>query len=239
MLNSIKYDWLRRWKFFLAGIVVFLIVNADLIFHFVHKKDPNLMSAFFWALLFGLCVALVIDHMGRLYRSLFTDEGLLDFALPLNGYQFLGAKLLAVVFECIAVVLLGGTVLYFDLKYAESIYKNLHLPPLTGEIFIEIFQVAVLLIAGYLIFILMVYLSLALAKSIFAPLKHGKLVAFLCFLAIGKIMDVLSDILGISSSYIIHGPGVIIASTDWLVVAVSIIVLYTGTAYLLDRKVNL
>lgn len=239
MLNFIKYEWLRRWKFFLAGILVFIAVNVDLISRMISKMSPNFISVILVALLFALCVALVLDHIGRMYRSLYTDEGFMEFTLPLNGYQMLGAKLLAVVLECAAVMIIVGLVTYVDLMYMEKTIIDLQLPQFTWEIFLNILQVTGLALAGYITFMLMVYLSLALAKSLFASFKHGMLIAFGCFLVLGKILELLGDLVNINAGYSTHGPHVMVETTGWLVSAVLIGILFAGTAYLLDRKINL
>lgn len=239
MLNFIKYEWLRRWKFFLAGILVFVAANVDLINQIMHKSNPTTLTAILIGVLFALYVALVFDHIGRLYRSLFTDEGFLELTLPLSGYQLLGAKLLAVVLESIAVMVLIGVVGYVDLLYLVKLVPNAQLPPLTGEIFMKILQVLGLILGGYILLLLTIYLSLALAKSIFASFKHGKLIAFGCFLVITKGIEFLGDLLNVNTGYSTHEPAVIMATTDWLIVIVLIGALFTGAAYLLDRKINL
>lgn len=241
MLNFIKYNWLRRWKFFLSGTIVFLLVNLDLFSRLTNKLSPNIISVVLIVLLFGLGAAFVLDHMGRLYRTLFSEEGVSELTLPLSGYQLLGAKLIAVILECVAVMIIVGFVAYIDLKYVETIVPKvqLTLASLTGEHFLELLQIVGLMLAGYITFILMVYLSLALAKSLFASFKYGKLIAFLCFLVIGKLIEYTGNLMQIHSSYGVYGTNIVVAAADWLIIIVLIGILFTATAYLLDRKINL
>ena len=138
--------------------------------------------------------------------------------------------------ECIGVMVIVGMVAYFDLRYADLLFSNFNMIPLTGEILWELIQAAGFLLSGYLTFILMVYLSLTLAKSLFASFKHGRFIAFLCFLALGKILESASNLLNFSAN--LPDPG-IFTSVDWLSVLVLIGVLFAGTGFLLDRKVNL
>ena len=236
MINLIKYDWLRRWKFFLAGILVFVGVNWNIFNRISHGLGPNFITAILILFLCILSAALILDHIGRLYRTLFTDEGFTELTLPLNSYQLLGAKLLAVTLECIGVMVIVGMVAYFDLRYADLLFSNFNMIPLTGEILWELIQAAGFFLTGYLTFILMVYLSLTLAKSLFASFKHGRFIAFLCFLALGKILESASNLLNFSAN--LPDPG-IFTSVDWLSVLVLIGVLFAGTGFLLDRKVNL
>ena len=236
MINLIKYDWLRRWKFFLAGILAFVGVNWDILNRINQGLGPRFITVILIFLLCILSTALIWDHMGRLYRTLFTNEGLTELTLPLNSYQLLGAKLLAIAMECIGVMVIVGMVFYFDLRYADQLIANFNMISLTGEILWELIQSAGFFLTGYLTFILMVYLSLTLAKSLFASFKHGRFIAFLCFLALGKILESASNLLNLYADI----PGSdIITSTDWLAVLVLIGGLFAGTGYLLGRKVYL
>jgi hypothetical protein len=80
MINLIKYDWLRRWKFFLAGILVFVGVNWNIFNRISHGLGPNFITAILILFLCILSAALILDHIGRLYRTLFTDEGFTELA---------------------------------------------------------------------------------------------------------------------------------------------------------------
>lgn len=240
MFNFIKFEWQRRWKFFLSGIVVFILTNIDLYSRILAKKPPNFISVLLISILFALCASLVLDQMGRVYRTLFTDEGYLELTLPLSGYKLLGAKFLAVVLECIAVVLIVGMVLYVDLLFTANTYPEIfHLPPLSWDDVLILVQIIMFILCGYFTLLLMVYLSFVLAKSIFASFKYGKLIAVLCFLLIGKILGVITDLVLINSNFSFGAPGVLVPIGDWAKIFVIIGLLFISTAYLLDRKVNL
>lgn len=67
MLSIIKYEWLRRWKFFLAGITVFVIANILVINQVTDPtKDPNtpiilrIFVLILSALLFAFTLALFL-----------------------------------------------------------------------------------------------------------------------------------------------------------------------------------
>jgi len=239
MLNFIKYEWLRRWKFFLAGILVFVLADLDLFSRIISQESPNYISVILIALVFTLSAALVVDHLGRLYRTLFSDEGFTELTLPLSGYQLLGAKLLAIFLECVAVMTIVGIVAYFDAIYVDMIALNWQLPSLTWEIGLEVLKGLGFILGGYIILVLMVYLSLALAKSIFATFKHGILIAFGCFIVLAKVVDYLGDILSVSARYYLHGSVAFMTTTDWLIIIVLIGLLFISTGFLLNRKMNL
>lgn len=245
MFSLIKYDWLRRWKFFLAGIVTFLAVNFDLVFRIPRQQGPGKFSVLLCSLLFALVLFLLLDHIGRIYRPLFTDEAFWELTLPLNGYQFLSARLLAVAIELAAVILFVALVLYLDLMYLNRILLDWQLASITGELLLNFLRFVGFALGMYIIFMLMVYLSLVLAKSLFGSFKHGKTIAFGSFLVIAKIVDYLMNFWQVNSRYGINNPGFNItvgfnvASWEWLMLIVVIGILFGTTAYLLEKKINL
>ncbi|NLO90198.1 MAG: hypothetical protein GX088_07760 [Clostridia bacterium] len=238
MFNLIKYEWLRRWKFFLAGILIFIIANLEIISQLSLQKSPRNLTIVLMGLVFAMALALFFDHIGRLYRSLFSDEGFLEFTLPLRGYQFLGAKILAVLLECIALGIFVSIALYVDYLYLNQFFPREAPTPLREDILIIIVQIFFLLLLSYIIFLLTIYLSMTLSKTIFASLKHGKLIAFGCFLVIYKAIQRITEI---THSHItdMSLPGIIMARPDWLTLTAILIVLFISTSYLLDRKINL
>jgi len=239
MLNLIKYEWLRRWKFFLAGIIAFLAANVDIISRLIKQENPTALTAVLCGILFALGMALVFDQIGRIYRPLFTDEGFLELTLPLNGYQYLGAKALAVAIEFGAVALFVVLVAYLDLVYINWVLPDWQLASITWAEVLDFLQAIGLTLGVYLIFILMIYLSLTLAKSLFASLKHGKLITFVAFLLVFKALDYFIDCWNIVRGYGNFGLSLTIAAQDWFLIAVVIGILFAGTGYLLDRKINL
>lgn len=246
MFNLIKFEWIRRWKFFLSGIIVFLAVNIDMIISFT-KQQQNLapLTVALTVILFAFWMALVFDHMSRIYRTLFTDEGLLELTLPLNGYQFLGAKTVAVAVELGVVMLFVALVAYLDLMYINRVIPDWQLTPITGELVLKFLQLMALGLGVYITFMLMVYLSLVLAKSLFGSFKYGKIIAFGSFLLIVKITDLLMSFWHVNSNYDIHGSGFNvafgfnIASQEWFLLILIISILFGSTGYLLDKKINL
>lgn len=261
MFKLIKYDWLRRWKFFLAGIITFLLANVNLMSSYTRQArqannvtvalEPQAgaidfsfnasetLSAILIGLCFALAIVLFIDHIGRLYRSLFTDEGYLEFALPLRGYQLLGGKLLAVIFECIGVMAIIGITLYLDALYLSK-YKPF---PIGVSISLQegmtLVQLILLLVAVYVTFLLMVNISMTLSKTLLASFKYGKLIAFVCFLAISEIINIVSEQIRARLAGAAHLPELIVNSSELFMLAAILITLFLSTSYLLDRKINL
>ena len=241
MLNIIKYEWLRRWKFFLAGLAVFTLANVDLVSRIIIKGNPSVLSGLLIAVLFTMVGVLVFDHLGRLYNPLFKEEGTFVFSTPLSGYSLLGGKILAVALEYIGVVVFIGIVSAIDLLILGGNVANIQLP--TGITFnrllIGVLQVNVLVLLGYLSFLLMAYLSMALAKSFLSSVKHGGLLSFVIFIIIAHVF---SQIGAICDSGNIRIEGIDITGY-WLaavaIAAAIVAVLFAATGYLLDRKINI
>lgn len=236
MLSYLKYEWLRKWKYFLAGTLLLFVVNMDLVNRVVHRESPNFVSVILIVLLWVLGAALVMDHIGRLYRSLFTDEGLLEMTLPLGGYKFLGARLLVVVLESVAVIGILGAVAYIDAVYLT----DWQLLPLTWGDFMDGLQVVVFMLMAYLTLVLMVYLSLTLAKSIFAAIKYSKLIYIVSFILIAKGIARLISLFSMKFGLNSYKPEIFMPIPNISIIALVIIVLlFIVTGYLLDKKLNL
>ncbi len=241
MLNIIKYEWLRRWKFFLAGLAVFTLANIDLVSRIIIKGNPSVLSGLLIAVLFTMVGVLVFDHLGRLYNPLFKEEGTFVFSTPLSGYSLLGGKVLAVALEYIGVAVFVGIVIFIDYLILGG---NLAVFWQTGDITLNLLltrglQVNLLLLLGYLSFLLTAYLSMALAKSFLSSVKHGGLLSFIIFIVITHVFSLLGE----ACKY----GGLRIEGADftgyWLIAvaiaAVTAAALFAATGYLLDRKVNI
>jgi len=245
MLNIVKYDWLRRWKFFLAGLVLFAVVNVDLVVRLIIDGEPSLFSGILIGALFIMVGILIFDHLLRLFKPLFTDESTFVFSTPVNGYNYLGGKLLAVALECVGVALFVALVSSID-----YLVLRMHFAPLQMSadfplhlILTRGSQLGSLMLLGYLSFILSAYLSMALAKSIFSSAKYGGLMAFVFFIFITQVLPPLAMVLGAGR---INHVIVDLETTGfvgfWTIsiafTALTVAMLFAATGYLLDRRVN-
>ena len=241
MANIIKYEWLRRWKFFLAGLTVFSLANIDLTSRLITKGHPSMVSVILIAVLWAMVGILVFDHLGRMYKPLFGEEGIFVFSTPLSGYNLLGGKILAVVLEYVGVALFVAIVISIDFLILSKHNMGMQLPDglsldlvLTRGLMLSLF-----LLLGYLSFILTAYLSMALAKSFLSSVKHGGLMSFIIFIVITRVLFWM--LAGCNyANMTIEGTGF---ASHWLT-AVAIVTavassLFAATGYLLDRKVNI
>ena len=245
LVNIIKYDWLRRWKFFLAGLVVFTLVNVDIAGRIITNGQPSFFSGLLIAVLFAMAGGLVFDHLGRMYKLLFSDEGIFVFSTPLSGYNILGGKILAVILEYLGVVVFVTIVALIDHLILRQYFPGMHLPEgaLLSSIVTKGLQVNLLILLSYISFILTAYLSMALSKSLFSSVKYGGLLSFVIFIAITQAFPRMAMVFApVSSFHISITPDEAAFTGYWLTAvafAIAVVaVLFVATGYLLDRKVN-
>ena len=97
------------------------------------------------------------------------------------------------------------------------------------------------IILGYLVFVLMVYLAMTLARSIFSVFKYGKILSFIFFIVLSKVVTEFTltfyDLINLDVSTAIgfnpNIAGFLLTNT------IVFIMLFIATGYLLDRKINL
>ena len=92
MLNVIKYAWMSKWKFFLSGVLLFILLDIEIIHNAMNKGEPTIFIGILLASLFAMGIALFLDHIGRMYKCLFKEDGIFLFTTPLTGYTILGEK---------------------------------------------------------------------------------------------------------------------------------------------------
>lgn len=243
MLNIIKYDWLRRWKFFAGGLLAFLLFDIDSIYRIISKSNSGIISAVFFTVLFAMTLALFFDHIGRMYKCLFKSEGLLLFSLPINGYRFLGSKMLAVILECCAVALFVSCVLYIDYQILDYFAVSF-IPDITIAVhnlpinFFQGLRILWVILLFYIGFLLMVNLSMVLVKSLFASTKHGILLSFIFFFIVTKVFSMLSNAFFKTTNFSLQQPSIGTGEVE-LFIGAAIIITFIITGYLLDRRINL
>ncbi len=236
MFNLVKYEWFKRWRFFLAGLVVFLLMDIDIVYRVMHKASPNLLFVVLGAILTVMGFILFFSQILRMYSTIFSEEGQLFLTMPLNGYRFLGGKLLAVVIECFVVLVSVGVVGYIDYLIVAPVLGHIELPrqiTITGSsLLLEGTKAIFIGFLGYVSLLLMVYLSMVLAKSIFASVKHGKALSFVIFILILGVVGKIGDLA------FAQGQHCDFMGSSALLIPL-VIILFGITGYLLDRKMNI
>lgn len=244
MLKLMKYEWMSRWKFFLGGIILLTLCNFYIV-KSPETTDPRVFGITS-IIIFVAGIVLMVDHLGRMYNSLFKETGYLLFTTPLSGYKILGGKIITVIIECLGLSLYGILMTFIDYKILSRKIPQWQIDaniPNEAIIMISKFFMACLL--GYIIFLLMAYLSVVLAKSIFSVFKYGKLLSFVCFIIIAEIVGKLVNLADSATAYSVqittsNGCSIDSISNEYFMISICIIgLLFSITGYLLDRKINL
>ncbi|WP_129597423.1 hypothetical protein [Anaerophilus nitritogenes] len=246
MLKLLKYEWMSRWKFFLGGIVIAIALNIDLIRSILNEQTPSKFAIFASIGIFVMGVGLFFDHIARMYKSLFGEERYLLFTTTCSGYHILGSKIIGITLEAFGIFVFAMLMMIIDQKIAVYKYPQLmeNFQSFYTEGIKEIFTLFMILLVGYITFILIIYLSVTLSKSVFSVFKYGKILSFVCFLVISRIVgkvvgyfDKFVDMHALSygmTSFNFEG------SMSYFVFNLCMIgILFMITGYLLDRKLNL
>ncbi|TCO74783.1 hypothetical protein [Marinisporobacter balticus] len=250
MLKIIKYEWMHRFKFFLAGFVVCILLNIELVRNIINKNQGHqgtiLYVGILIALAFAFGIGLGIDHIRRMYKSLFTEEGYFLFTTPLSGYGILGGKLITIILECLGITFLGGILFFIDYKILLNRFPEIEITSeIPAEIVINLFKFFMLILFGYITLLLMIYLAMVLARSIFSAVRYGKLLSFIFFIMIAQVVGKITSYIGKATETVVyvemygdaHFPTV---TNEYFLLQICIVgALFMITGYLIDRKINI
>jgi hypothetical protein len=204
------------------------------------SSEPSIFTIALFMIAFAMVVILGVDHIRRMYTNLFTEEGQFLFSTPLSGYEILGGKLSAITAECIGILLFVGLIGFIDYQILASRFPQITLYGVIPTEYIpEMFKILLLILIGYINFLLTAYLSMALTKSIFSNIRHGKLLSFIIFIIISSITGYMGELfLNSQDNMMIVG----LNQVSYLYILLNIVmnaILFGATGYLLDKKINL
>lgn len=249
VFKLIKYEWMNRWKFFLGGAIVCILLNINLMRKMmIQDTESSFFIGILFAVIFVLGIVLAVDHIRRIYNYLFTEQGYFLFTIPLNGYKILGSKMITIFLECLGIVLLTGIMMFIDYKILINRFPEMMVP--TGfpqDTLFFLMKIGMLIFMGYIIFLLMIYLSMVLVKSILYAVKYGKILSFVFFIIISEIfrritswfMYTINNYGDLHHYMLVNVNFNTIPNAYILLNLCTIGILFVLTGYLLDRKINL
>lgn len=244
MLKLIKYEWMKRWKFFLGGLIIFIILNYNMVSSALEPESSKGLFSFLLSLLmFIMGIMFAFDHIRRTHVCLYGDESHFLFSTPLSGYSILGEKVLSVCIECILVSAIFACTSFINFKILLADNSNVRyfMSTLPENFEISMFKTYVIMFSNYIIFILMVYLAMALSKSLLSNIKHGKTLSFGFFIVISFVMGQISKPLLKMSNWE-HMQADSVSSFFNSIIGVNIVtaaILFMLTGYLFDKRINL
>lgn len=258
MINLIKYDFLRKYKLISIILVSSLLLNLFLIFRYDIQGSVSFLGIY----PFVMIILYVIDIIKMYSDDLNKKSGYMLFMTPNSGYKIIVSKVITAILEGLFIALLYFIFIFLNAVYMlirqnitlvmseiiESINQalSMSLGFNLGHVFV--FLAVALLLA--ISFILTVYTSITIRKSIFSEIKFGGFFSFIIFLAINYLASSIgNNILPLVSlpDNIIVSNGNFISATSMLIGALplialtsaEIIILALGSGYLLEKTINL
>lgn len=257
MLKLIKFEFLRkRMMLAIAGGLV-ILGQIYALFQYYRLEDgikqylgSEIFGVFIGLVLFGFAILYFIDIVFLFREDLFKQEGYMLFMTPISGYGILGAKLIFALLEGLAIATVYALLflINFNLMHVGSL--GFSLAGIDSEIIVIGIKMLFLGIVGIMEFALTVYLSFALFKSLFNNTRMKGLITFGIFIGVNLIKSKVITAIGqlIGSGYdemYMSSTGVIVdalsTALNYGIVAtlVSAVLIFIGTGYLLENKINL
>lgn len=267
MFKLIKYELKSMYKSIL-GIVIAIGVLSMLsgIIFFVPDEKAKIIYTLINSLILlviGIAtfVILFINCIKSMSKYLYGSDGYLMFTTPQSGYSIIGSRLIVSLIQ-IAVVLAAFLVfVYFTLIKGFMSIANLEgMYDIVINAFDINWQVTIIFILdfilGFVSFLLTVYFSMILGKSIIPIRKHEKLVGFITFIVINSLLNYMSykisrlitidiPINGICSangsigSIFINNNVLSIGFSSTIFNIIVCIIFFFASSYLIDNKIEL
>lgn len=249
MLNLIKYEFLKKYRMFM--VVIITTILADI---FISLKFGDLgLSVFAGILSVGLFILYAVDVIQMYSQDINKKTGYMIFMTPHSGYTIIGSKVITALLEglgmlifFILIVTLNSAIIYGPSNFFEINFYNLNLS--YKDAIISIFIILTTTLLFSIQFLLTIYSSITIRKSVLANVKLKGLISFGIFILLNYIVGKVYTIpyrLFDSSKYenMINIPSSIellkLLTPAMLTAAVLCIVLSFLSGYLLEKKINL
>ena len=261
MLKLIKFEFLRKRTVFAAALILTLIGQVYALYKYFGINESfravyseNMLGAFSGVVFVAFGLLYFIDVVTLFRQDLFKQEGYMLFMTPNSGYKLLGSKLIFALVEGIGIGIIYVAIMFFNLYIFNQAGALINLQfSLEGIEWIHIWMITKGILLGALViieFALTVYISFALFKSLFNNTRFKGAVTFGIFLAImfikAKTLELIVNLLE-SSQWLdqyMHSLETLKSVSAamniyFMVVLVSVGILFAGTGYLLEKKINL
>lgn len=267
MLKLIKYEFKTISKEFLIILGVIILLNLALMTR-INVWSDNAVIGLSFLICFGAAVAVFIYNIIMYTRDLKQDTGYLLFTIPKNGYGILGAKLISALIVMIVAMILGCIMVFFVGVIAMGNFdafvkaftdlKNMNNINIFKFILVIVAD-AVIVLLGYVLCLLTIYLAVTISKVIMNGRKFSGLVSFLIYIIInlvtGKIYELLARAIpktmnpyvtsyGSSYSHLAtdNDPSILLLPVNWaggIFYLIVMIGLFIGIGYMLEKKIDL
>lgn len=241
MFNIIKYEIRNIYKMTMGLIIVFLVINLALLTK-VNIWSENALIGVNALIAFSIGVGVFISNINLLNRDMYSDTGYLMFTLPQSGYSIIGAKVIVSFLQSLFIGVISFVLPYAEFKGLRDgfscIYSNINTASLI--------KVMVGVIFSYIFLIVLVYFCITISRVAFNGRKIGKVGSFVVFIVIsiglGKITELIDKAIPNSAIHLSQGNMTFNSSFSVVSIAFNMIVciiLFLGSAYLIDKKLDL
>lgn len=191
MLRIMKYDFIKKYRLFAIFLITAALINLLLVFNYTETGSMLFIGLFPVV----LSILYIVDIIKMYSDELNKKSGYMLFMTPNSGYSIVLSKVSTAVVEGVAVILLISLISIINASYV-AIYNGYEVgwnfieflnQLLNNSLGIHISQILVILFAMLLLFItfiLTVYTSMTIRKSIFSEIKFGGLFSFIIFIAL-------------------------------------------------------
>lgn len=241
MINLIKYEWRQKWLYVVGLMIIVLLLNFGIYMKgYISEKQIITLMFSNMGIFFAGFLTMLIMHIRKIYRLLFTDEGPFTFLTPLNGYEILGSNLLGALLDSVLLLLFTGAIILFNLQINDTqfIKEAIEMIKLSGvNLYEAIPGTLTTIFLNYSLLLITIYLSMILVQTLFYNIRFKKIISFIVFLFMSRLNIFINDIFvyhnlpmdGFTFNYLI----IILLKTS-LVFAIW----YAISGYLLEERVS-
>jgi len=257
MYNLIKFEFSRKKITFAVAAALTVIGQLFVLFKFFQLDElsrktagDEIFGVFLGVIMVGFGILYFIDIIFLFRNDLFKQEGYMLFMTPHNGYKILGSKLIFGLLEGLTIATLYLGLLFLNLKVMLGVPIDFEMIGINGVMIMTGIKGLILGVFMLIEFALTVYLSFALFKSLFNNTRFKGLITFGIFIVINilksKFVEVIANLLGKNVSNVqINASDAMLQTINTamnyglIATLLSAVILFIGTGYLLENRINL
>ena len=247
MLTLLKYEIYCRWRWLMLRYAALIIIGAVLL---NRVSSPAYQYEFigesigkFALTSLAIFIIIIIEGINMLKEDLFEECGYLTFTIPKKGRTILASKLVLLLLQLSlwAVISVGfGSIFFSKLPYHEMVQ-------IETQIDFYFFPTVLFILTAFFNFVLMIHFSLTLTRTLLVNRRYSGLLSIGIFFFLVYLIEkvyygpFLNQIRYIS----IHSgieTKINFLSGDYTAVFLNlilIVIFFTATAYLLEKKINI
>ncbi len=260
MFNLIKYEIIGRYKSIAMLIIISVLGNLLLLLRPFGWPDGALFG-------FSTFIAIVVSAVlfiwciGIFSQDIYTDKGYLTFTLPKSGYSIIASKLIVTCIFYIVIEIISGLSMYYYGSRLADIGKLLDTAGIRLNIGACILIILWSVLIGTALSFIKIYFAITITRLSIFKNKLGKFMAFVSYVILAiiygiitwglekllpqefniKLFTSVSGNIGTlqGSNTDIITKGFTVNTSNFVFSIVLFIVLFIGTSYLVEKKIDL